>query len=106
MVRATLSNYKTLDKTYYSLKNRLPALLIKVKACEPSNRERGSLLFFLAYQILRTCQASDLFPHILKRIGLDKPGVRAKGINHPKYSVEAEYACLKRESARPLSNLP
>ena len=33
------------------------------------------------------------------RIGLDKPGVRAKGINHPKYSVEAEYACLKRESA-------
>ena len=32
-------------------------------------------------------------------IGLDKPVVRAKGINHPKYSVEAEYACLKRESA-------
>ena len=32
-------------------------------------------------------------------IGLDKPSVRAKGINHPKYSVEAEYACLKRESA-------
>jgi len=32
-------------------------------------------------------------------IGLDKPTVRAKGINHPKYSVQAEYACLKRESA-------
>ena len=32
-------------------------------------------------------------------IGLDKPNGRAKGINHPKYSVEAEYACLKRESA-------
>jgi hypothetical protein len=32
-------------------------------------------------------------------IGLDKPNVRAKGINHPKYSVEAEYACLTRESA-------
>ena len=37
------------------------------------------------------------FTHLL--IGLDKPKVRAKGINHPKYSVEAEYACLKRESA-------
>ena len=36
------------------------------------------------------------------RIGLDKLRERAKGINHPKYSVEAEYACLKRESARPL----
>ena len=33
------------------------------------------------------------------RIGLDKPTVRAKGINHPKYSVKPEYACLKRESA-------
>jgi hypothetical protein len=32
-------------------------------------------------------------------IGLDKPKVRAKGINHPKHAVEAAYACLKRESA-------
>jgi hypothetical protein len=32
-------------------------------------------------------------------IGLDKLTVRAKGINHPKYSVKAEYACLTRESA-------
>ena len=32
-------------------------------------------------------------------IGLDKPSIRAKGINNPKYSVEAEYAYLKRESA-------
>jgi hypothetical protein len=35
-------------------------------------------------------------------IGLDKPEVRAKGINHPKHAVEAVCACLKRESARPL----
>ncbi len=34
-------------------------------------------------------------------IGLDKLGVRAKGINHPKYSVKPEYACSKHESARP-----
>jgi len=42
---------------------------------------------------------AQLITTIILRIGLDKPGVRAKGINHPKYSVEAEYACLKRESA-------
>jgi len=83
----------------FPLKNRLPALLIKVEACEKRNRGRESLLVFLAYQILDTCQASDLSPHFLMRIGLDKPSGRAKGINHPKYSVEAEYACLKRESA-------
>ena len=35
------------------------------------------------------------------RIGLDKPTVRAKGINHPKYSVKPEYACLTHESASP-----
>ena len=81
------------------IKNRLPALLIKVKACEQNNRERGSLVVFLAYQIRRICQASAFFPHILMRIGLEKPRERAKGINHPKYSVEAEYAYLKRESA-------
>jgi hypothetical protein len=32
-------------------------------------------------------------------IGLDKPAVRAKGMNHPKYFVKPEYACLTRESA-------
>jgi hypothetical protein len=90
----------------FPIKNRLPALLIKAKACLQSNRERGSLFVFLAYQIRRICQASDIFPHIHMQIGLDKPGVRAKGMNHPKYSVKPEYACLKRESARPLSNLP
>jgi hypothetical protein len=80
-------------------KNRLPALLIKVKACEKRNRGRESLLVFLAYQILDICQASDLSPHFLMPIGLDKPKVRAKGINHPKHAVEAACACLKRESA-------
>ena len=40
-----------------------------------------------------------LITHSHSSIGLDKPTVRAKGIHHPKYSVEAEYACLKRESA-------
>jgi hypothetical protein len=83
----------------FPLKNRLPALLIKVKACKPTNRDRGSLLVFLAYQILHICQAIPLSPHFLMLIGLDKPMVRAKGINHPKYSVNPEYACLKRESA-------
>ena len=80
------------------IKNRLPALLIKVKACNKVYRRPGRASL-LDYQILRTCQAPVFPPHILKRIGLDKPSVRAKGINHPKYSVEAEYACLKRESA-------
>jgi len=70
-----------------------------VKACEPSNRKRGSLFVFIAYKIRRVCQASYLSSHFLMLIGLDKPGGRAKGINHPKYSVEAGYACLKRESA-------
>ena len=84
--------------TLFPLKSRLPALLIKVKACEKQYRRPGRASL-LDYQILRTCQALDVFPHILMRIGLDKPSGRAKGINHPKYSVEAEYACLKRESA-------
>jgi hypothetical protein len=86
----------------FPIKNRLPALLIKVKACKQTNRERGSLFVFLAYQISHTCQASGFFSHFFKRIGLDKPKVRAKGINHPKHAVEAACACLKRESARPL----
>ena len=79
-------------------KNRLPALLIKVKACEKQYRRPGRASL-LDYQIHHTCQAIVLFPHIHMLIGLDKPNGRAKGINHPKYSVEAEYACLKRESA-------
>src|SRR5215212_8004091 len=33
------------------------------------------------------------------RIGLDKPTVRAKGINHPKHAVKPACACLTRESA-------
>ena len=81
------------------LKNRLSALLIKVKACEKFNRETESLFVFLAYQIRRAWQASDISPHFLIDIGLDKLNIRAKGINHPKYSVKPEYACLKRESA-------
>jgi len=88
--------------TLFPIKNRLPALLIKVKACEKLNRERESLLVFLAYQIHSICQAIAFFPHLLIDIGLDKPVVRAKGINHPKHAVEAVCACLKRESARPL----
>jgi hypothetical protein len=79
-------------------KNRLPALLIKVKACKKAYRRPGRASL-LGYQILCACQASDFSPYFIMPIGLDKPGVRAKGINHPKYSVEAEYACLKRESA-------
>jgi len=39
----------------------------------------------------------SLIPFTL--IGLDKLRGRAKGFNHPKYSVQPEYACLKRESA-------
>jgi hypothetical protein len=83
----------------FPTKNRLPTLLIKVKACKQNNRGKENLFVFLAYQILCVCQASALSSHFLMRIGLDKPSGRAKGINHPKYSVEAEYACLKRESA-------
>jgi len=83
----------------FPLKNRLPSLLIKVKACEKLTREKESLFVFLAYQIHRICQAIHLSPHNLTLIGLDKPTVRAKGIHHPKYSVQAGYACLKRESA-------
>jgi hypothetical protein len=81
------------------IKNRLPALLIKVEACEQSNREKENLFVFLAYQILHTCQASNLSSHFLMSIGLEKPRERAKGINHPKHAVEAACAYLKRESA-------
>ena len=80
----------------FPLKNRLSALLIKVKACK---RERENFSVFIEYQILRNCQAIAFSPQILMLIGLDKLTVRAKGINHPKYSVQPEYACLMRESA-------
>jgi len=86
----------------FPTKNKLPALLIKVKACKQTNRGRESLFVFLAYQKRHICQASNIPSHFLMRIGLDKLRERAKGINHPKYSVQPEYACLKRESARPL----
>jgi hypothetical protein len=59
----------------------------------------------ISHHHIRSRILSDVLFLFCLRIGLDKPEVRAKGINHPKYSVEAEYACLKRESARPLSNL-
>jgi hypothetical protein len=84
--------------TLFPLKNRLPALLIKVKACEKQYKRPGRASL-LDYQIPRTCQTSDLSPQFLMQIGLDKLTVRAKGFNHPKYSVKAEYACLMRESA-------
>jgi hypothetical protein len=63
----------------FPLKNRLSALLIKVKACETSNRDRENLLVFLAYQILCVCQAIDLFPQFLMPIGLEKLRVKSKG---------------------------
>jgi hypothetical protein len=83
-------------------KNR-PSALCKLKACgvpinQLTNRRPGRASF-LAYHTLCTCQSSDLSSHFLMRIGLDKPEVRAKGINHPKHAVEAACACLKRESA-------
>src|SRR5437763_5079580 len=53
------------NSALFPVKNRLSALLTKVKACKQSNRDRENLLVFLAYQILRTCQAIDLFPHSL-----------------------------------------
>jgi hypothetical protein len=83
----------------FPTKNRLSTLLIKVKACEKSVRRPGKAASLLGYQIFRTCQAIDLSPQFHKQIGLDKLIVRAKGINHPKYSVKPEYACLTRESA-------
>ena len=82
----------------FPIKNRLPALLIKVKACGKQNRSRARASF-VAYHILRTCQVQQFPPHLSLPIGLEKPRERAKGINHPKYSVEAEYAYLTRESA-------
>jgi hypothetical protein len=84
--------------TLFPLKNRLPALLIKVKACEKQYKRPGRASL-LDYQILRNCQAITFSPQFLMLIGLDKLTVRAKGFNHPKYSVQPEYACLMRESA-------
>ena len=56
----------------------------------------------ISHHLIPSLSISHFLISISSPIGLDKPMVRAKGINHPKYSVEAEYACLKRESARPL----
>jgi hypothetical protein len=80
----------------FPIKNRLSALLIKVKACK---RERENFSVFIEYQILRNCQAIAFSHQFLMLIGLDKLTVRAKGFNHPKYSVQPEYACLMRKSA-------
>jgi hypothetical protein len=63
----------------FPTKNRLPALLIKVKACETRNRDRQNLLFFIEYQMLCTCQASDLSSCFLMQIGLDKLEGKSKG---------------------------
>ena len=52
-----------------------------------------------SYYNIPSLSISHVFFSFCSPIGLDKPSVRAKGINHPKYSVEAEYAYLKRESA-------
>ena len=82
----------------FPIKSRLPALLIKVKACEKQYRRAGGASL-LDYQIHRTCQAIAFSPQIHMQIGLDKLTVRAKGINHPKHAVEAACACLMRESA-------
>ena len=52
------------------------------------------------HHILSPTAAHFIFSSILySAIGLDKPNGRAKGINHPKYFVKPEYACLTRESA-------
>ncbi len=57
-------------------KNRLSALLIKVKACK---RERENFSVFIEYQILRNCQANGFSPQFLMQIGLDKLEGKSKG---------------------------
>jgi|SoiMetStandDraft_2_1073263.scaffolds.fasta_scaffold76579_1 hypothetical protein len=66
----------------FLLKNRLSTLLIKEKACgERANQIRidRETVFFLDYQILSNCQASDLSSHFLMPIGLDKLEGKSKG---------------------------
>ncbi len=41
---------------------------------------------------------------ILTEIGLDKLGIRAKGIHHPKHAVKPACACSTHESASPVSH--
>ena len=53
----------------------------------------------ISHHFIPSLNIAHLLISFYSPIGLDKPKVRAKGINHPKYSVQAEYACLKRESA-------
>jgi hypothetical protein len=56
-------------------------------------------MFFLRNRLSRTTTQFIFLFSSYSHIGLDKPKVRAKGINHPKYSVKPECACLTRESA-------
>jgi hypothetical protein len=66
----------------FSLKNRLSTSLLKEKACgERANQVRidRETVFFLGYQILSNCQASDLSSHFLMPIGLDKLEGKSKG---------------------------
>jgi hypothetical protein len=50
--------------------------------------------------------SSHILPILLRtQIGLNKLAERAKGINHPKYSVKPEYACFTHESASPARHL-
>ena len=53
----------------------------------------------LSHQNIISRTPSHVLFSFCSLIGLDKLNIRAKGINHPKYSVEAEYACLTRKSA-------
>jgi len=57
-------------------KNRLSALLVKVKACK---RESENFSVFIEYQILRNCQANGFSPQFLMLIGLDKLEGKSKG---------------------------
>ena len=51
-----------------------------------------------------TIMATIVMAIVLESFGFfnwmaEKLAERAKGINHPKYSVKSEYACFKHESA-------
>jgi hypothetical protein len=57
-------------------KNRISALLIKMKSCE---RDKENLSVFIEYQILRNCQDNGFSPQFLMQIGLDKLEGKSKG---------------------------
>jgi hypothetical protein len=59
----------------------------------------------LKHSYTYTCIQTSSYLLISIYIGLNKLAERAKGINHPKYSVKPEYACFTHESARPASHL-